>query len=67
MDDCRGVTIASLEGLMSTAVQGCWLKVRVEYCEDLSSVEACSQMRQQVLSQRGARDTPGLTVVEWSE
>jgi hypothetical protein len=57
---CNGVTIASLEQLLSTSVQGCLLKVYAGFCQDLAPKEACIQMRQRVVAQRGSRDTPVL-------
>jgi hypothetical protein len=57
---CTGVTLASLERLFSTAVQGCLLTVSVTTCQELSPEAACTQMRQRVVAQRGSRDTPVL-------
>jgi hypothetical protein len=37
---CGGITLAALEGLMSTAVQGCWLTVRVGHSQDVSIAES---------------------------
>jgi hypothetical protein len=58
-----GVTLASLERLFSTAVQGCLL--RITMCSmQFGSVptEDYSLMRQRVVAQRGSRDTPVLDI-----
>jgi hypothetical protein len=57
---CTGVTLASLERLISTSEQGCLLEVSACACLDSPPAETCSQMRQRVLAQRGSRDTPVL-------
>jgi hypothetical protein len=54
---CAGITLASLEGLFSTSVQGCLLKVRVD---SLRLQWELHHMRERVLAQRGSRDTPAL-------
>jgi hypothetical protein len=60
--NCTGVTLASFERLFSTSVQGCLLRVNMRHCcRDLAPTEeACTQMRQRVVAQRGSRDTPVL-------
>jgi hypothetical protein len=58
---CSGVTLETLERLFSTSVTGCMLKVTVS---DSMPAEACRQMRQAVIAQRGSRDTPLLQI--WS-
>jgi hypothetical protein len=58
--------LASLERLFSTSMQGCLLKVYVTVHHDASfPAEACTQMRQRVIAQRGSRDTPGLEIRQW--
>jgi hypothetical protein len=59
---CTGVTIATVERLLDTAVQGCWLKVILWCCQPQMMKEAASQLHSKVLAQRGSRDTPVLSV-----
>jgi hypothetical protein len=53
MYDCTGVTLASLESLFSTSVQGCLLKVDVCLCQGLS-LSACTQCASVWLHSRAA-------------
>jgi hypothetical protein len=61
---CTGLTIDALERLLSTSVQGCLLTIDVCGCQGLAPAEACTQMRQSVVAQRGSRDTPVLEIFE---
>jgi hypothetical protein len=57
-----GLTVAALEGLMSTAVQGCLLRITVAFKHVSSPIEDYAGMRQRVVAQRGSRDTPVLRI-----
>jgi hypothetical protein len=59
---CAGVTPASLERLLSTAVQGCELVLGIGQCGDHVGQEACADIRSRVLAQRGSKETPMLRV-----
>jgi hypothetical protein len=61
---CRGVTVASLECLFSTSVQGCLLCVDMTWYHNSQLEEACLEMRARVVAKQGSRDTPVLKTVE---
>jgi hypothetical protein len=57
---CDGITVASVERLLSTSVQGCLLLVDVTATPAQLPAEACLEMRARVVAKQGSRDTPVL-------
>jgi hypothetical protein len=57
-----GVSVASMERLLSTSVQGCLLRITLSFTDDSLPTEDYGQMRERVVAQRGSRDTPVLRI-----
>jgi hypothetical protein len=63
LHNCSGVTLAPLERLFSTSVQGCLLLVHVTGRPNQHPAQACMEMCARVLAKRGSRDTPELWIM----
>jgi hypothetical protein len=64
---CEGLTLASLEQLLSTATQGHKLVITVEDREGTVTAQALSEAHSRVIASRGATSTPQLSMLNPDE